>query len=227
MKRQKLFTLLLINAAAIGLLAYHLKLFQPFSTNASCRDCRDLFPQLQTISALIPDPPHYRIFSRNPNTGKVELSGFAFHTTDLAPDVKGYAGPIDLLVGMDLNGTIVGIKLISHSETSSYVAPFNRLLAQFAGKNNQSPLQLGKDIDGITGATITSAAVTDALRQSLAVASKRILNQATQNSPQALAAADRTSRQRDDVSAVKKKINDARLPLHEALYWRTQPDQDK
>ncbi|MBU1995841.1 MAG: FMN-binding protein, partial [Candidatus Omnitrophica bacterium] len=88
-------------------------------------------------------------------------------TTDLAPDIYGYGGKIKIIVGVDASNSIVGTKLISHSETPSFTKNFPNLLDQFAGKDISGNFKLGEDIDGITGATISSAAVTNAINESL------------------------------------------------------------
>jgi Na+-translocating ferredoxin:NAD+ oxidoreductase RnfG subunit len=43
----------------------------------------------------------------------------------------------------------------------------SRFLKQFTGKTSSSPLKAKKDIDAITGATITSQAVADGVKQAL------------------------------------------------------------
>ena len=82
---------------------------------------------------------------------------------------KGYGGTIDMVVGIDLKGRVAGIKIISMNETPGLGmnASESKFLRQFTGKTSKSPLKAKKDIDAITGATITSQAVADGVKQAL------------------------------------------------------------
>ncbi len=104
-----------------------------------------------------------------------EFRGTAFTTVTN----KGYSGPIEIVVAMDNTGTkIAGVRIKSHSETPGLGANAAQIrygdiepwfLAQFSGLDPEQ-IFLGKDdpngkIDAITAATITSRAVTDAVRK--------------------------------------------------------------
>jgi len=81
---------------------------------------------------------------------------------------KGYGGDIDILVGLEDETTIKGITIISQSETpglGSRIAE-SSFASKFAGLNidDVALKQDGGQIDAITGATISSGAVVDAVR---------------------------------------------------------------
>jgi len=88
---------------------------------------------------------------------------------------KGYGGTIDMVVGIDLKGRVAGIKIISMNETPGLgmKASESNFLRQFMGKTSGSPLKAKKDIDAITGATITSQAVANGVKQALSKYNKR------------------------------------------------------
>ena len=71
----------------------------------------------------------------------------------------GFGGEMSLMVGFDLDRTIVGVQILSHSETPGLGARVNDAgyLSQYGGKTGD--LALGEDIDAISGATISSKAV--------------------------------------------------------------------
>lgn len=95
--------------------------------------------------------------NNNQNVGKVfELS------------IRGYSSDINLLVGMDNSRRITKVKVISQNETPGLGAEITReeFLSQFIGKNSPN-IELKKDIQPITGATISSRAVLRALREVL------------------------------------------------------------
>ena len=75
--------------------------------------------------------------------------------------VTGFGGPVEIHVGMDLEGTITGISVggAKFSETPGLGAKAKEpaFTDQFAGLT--IPTQVGNNVDAITGATITSGAV--------------------------------------------------------------------
>lgn len=86
---------------------------------------------------------------------------------------NGFGGAIDLMVGVDNENKVTGVAIISHSETASLGANCTRedFRAQFAGKTGELAVSKdGGDIDALTGATVTSRAVTRAVNAALAYA---------------------------------------------------------
>jgi electron transport complex protein RnfG len=90
----------------------------------------------------------------------------------------GYAGAIDLLIAIDANGRLVGVKTLKQSETPGLGARIadwpNAWLQLFSGKSRTDPGDNGwalkKDqgqFDQIAGATITSRAVINATHDAL------------------------------------------------------------
>jgi hypothetical protein len=78
----------------------------------------------------------------------------------------GYGGPMEIAVGVDPDGNILGFVVIENKETPFYLA--NVLSSSFGknllGKSYADSFEFGTDIDGVTGATYTSAAIADALK---------------------------------------------------------------
>ncbi|RLG57231.1 MAG: electron transporter RnfG [Hadesarchaea archaeon] len=95
-----------------------------------------------------------------------ELIGYA-----MIVEGRGFGGKIKAAIGIRLDGTIQRVRVISHSETpglGSKVAG-DEFLAQFEGKTLEE-LKLkkeGGEIDAVTGATISSRAVVDIVREEL------------------------------------------------------------
>ncbi len=92
-----------------------------------------------------------------------EKDGYAFQSSG-----KGYGGEIEILVGLDTGFKIKGISVLSHTETPGLGARITEasFTDQFKGMS-LSELALkseGGGIDAITGATISSKAVVDAIR---------------------------------------------------------------
>lgn len=90
-----------------------------------------------------------------------------------AVSAVGYGGAIELMVGVNPEGTITGIQILKHSETPGLGAKINEetFLKQFTSKNtrniNWALKKDGGEIDQISGATISPRAVVGAIHQGL------------------------------------------------------------
>lgn len=90
---------------------------------------------------------------------------------------EGYGGDIQLTMGVQLDGTINGISILSISETPGLGmnADTDEFKRQYAGKNvdffdiTKSGASAENEIDAISGATFTSKAVTNAVNAGLDV----------------------------------------------------------
>lgn len=88
---------------------------------------------------------------------------------------KGFSGRINIMVGFDMDGNIVGTSVISHSETPGLGAKMTEpaFSSQFVGKNPASyrlaVTKDGGDVDAITASTITSRAYCDAVDRAFRV----------------------------------------------------------
>ncbi len=84
---------------------------------------------------------------------------------------NGFGGAIDMMVGIDLSGCVTGVSVISHAETASLGANCERedFRNQFVGANETLKVKKdGGSIDALTGATVTSRAVTEGVNVALA-----------------------------------------------------------
>ena len=92
----------------------------------------------------------------------------AFNSYDIRPDIRGYAGPIKLLIAIDKDGIIRGLKILEHRETKNYVHYMERpeYLSQFIGRSVRDPLEIDRDIDGISRATVSVEALARTVRES-------------------------------------------------------------
>lgn len=81
---------------------------------------------------------------------------------------SGFGGPINMMVGVDYTGAVCGVNIVSMSETAGLGSKTNTpgFLEQFVGKIGN--LSVGNGIDAISGATISSKAVTAGVNSALA-----------------------------------------------------------
>ena len=85
---------------------------------------------------------------------------------------NGFGGGIDMMTGVDNDGNVTGIAVISHAETSGLgsKATDPEWQAQFAGKNGSVTVEKdGGEIVAITGSTITSRAICDGVNTAFTV----------------------------------------------------------
>ena len=83
--------------------------------------------------------------------------------------VYGYAGNITMLIGVNNEGNVTGMVVTDLSETVGLGAEAltdHVFLAQFL--NTQGELEVGTDVDAITGATVTSKAVARSINSAVA-----------------------------------------------------------
>jgi len=103
--------------------------------------------------------------------------GYAFLATGV-----GYSGDISILVGLEDAETVKGIIIVSHEETPGLGSKITEsdFTDQFIGLNiNDVNLKdEGGQIDSITGATISSKAVIDAVRET-AMEKVKLIEQGT------------------------------------------------
>lgn len=91
---------------------------------------------------------------------------------------KGYGGEITVIVGVTAEGELNGVKVVNHFETPGLGANAtnDKFQDQFNNKSIESPLTVIKggeagdsEIQSLTGATITSQAVTDGVNYALEI----------------------------------------------------------
>ena len=115
--------------------------------------------------------PVSTIFYRARNHGKIVA--LAFPTTGY-----GYSGAINMIIGIDTHGTLLGVRIIAHSETpglgdkieagkSKWIFGFKGLSLGNPPESHWAVKKDGGDFDSFTGATITPRAVVAAIRNGL------------------------------------------------------------
>ena len=87
----------------------------------------------------------------------------------IATSTQGYAGSIAMLIGVTNEGSVTGLQIRDMEET--YGLGFEALtdaefLAQFLGTEGDA--EVGENIDAITGATVTSKAITRSVNAAVA-----------------------------------------------------------
>ena len=128
----------------------------------------EVMPAADSFSEKSGEPPVYRAYKTDAAAAEPELIGYLFETPDLPPEEIGYSAPIDVLVGVDLDGTLTGIKILYYRESYKSIRgdflATERFPNQFEDKNVADGFRVGRDVDGVSRATISSWAVARGIR---------------------------------------------------------------
>ena len=130
-------------------------------------------PPSQGRSAVLPSADSVRIASKAATSNVPGVSILETLVGTKAGAIVGaaakakansYDGDVTVLVGVSTDGTILGVQIveITDSQGSPILAPgFAR---QFAGKKAGAPLEVGTNIDAVSGATASSTAATQLVK---------------------------------------------------------------
>lgn len=126
--------------------------------------------KIEAISRIFGDVDDVEAYSAEDHEVYLVMykKGVLGYTVTVKP--QGYGGEIEMLVGIEPGGSVVGIEIISMSETpgvGSRVKSDPDFLPQFKGMTGT--LTVGDNVDAISGASISSKAVTSGVNEALAV----------------------------------------------------------
>jgi uncharacterized protein with FMN-binding domain len=99
--------------------------------------------------------------TRTEDDGSQTILGWA-----AVADAPGYAGNVQVLIGVNPAGQITGVKVTSQTETPSFYGRIvdTKFVSEFAEMAVNSPFNIGEDVDAVSRATITSRAITQAVK---------------------------------------------------------------
>ena len=127
-----------------------------------------VFPKAESFSPKQGVPPVYSAFGAANEDGTHPVMGYVFETTDFEPQEIGYSAPIEVLVGINNAGSLTGLEILFYRESyKSIRGDFlntERFPNQFAGKSAAEGFRVGRDVDGVSRATISSWAVARGVR---------------------------------------------------------------
>ncbi|MCI0526878.1 MAG: FAD:protein FMN transferase [Nitrospira sp.] len=84
-------------------------------------------------------------------------------------DVIGKEQPITFMVAASPDGKVLGVEILAYRESQGSEVRSKRFMQQFIGKTLSAPLKLGRDIDSISGATLSSRSTAYAVKKALAL----------------------------------------------------------
>jgi len=112
-----------------------------------------------------------------------KLTGYIFSSEDLAPDVRGFGGRMNLAIYVDdPGGKLINFHIIRSNETPAYL----ELLGKWRSSLNERQLfqpEPFADVHTVTGATISSEAILSALQTSGRRFATQVLGRAVEAGP--------------------------------------------
>ena len=120
-----------------------------------------VMPSADSFTPVLNKLPHYKAYKEK------KLVGICYLSMDITPEYMAYNGPINILIGLK-KGRISGIKVLEHVENNMEALfiekeAFDKM---YRGKNINDSFMIKKDVDNITGATITTEVIAEIIRAS-------------------------------------------------------------
>jgi len=84
-------------------------------------------------------------------------------------DVIGKERPITFMVAVSPEGKVSGLEVLVYRESRGSEIRSKRFMKQFVEKTIAAPLMLGRDVDSISGATLSSRSTAHAAKKALAL----------------------------------------------------------
>ena len=89
----------------------------------------------------------------------------------------GRWGPVEFITAIDLGSTpkVKRVEVMSYQEKRGRPIARRSFMKQYEGKSTRDPLEVGKDITGVSGATISSRAATFTVKKALVIVEECLL----------------------------------------------------
>ncbi len=147
--------------------------------------CAEVFPGATSFSPRKGQPPYVEAYGSTAD-GSKPLLGYVMLSTDIT-DTPAYSGkPVVTLIGMDVKGRYVGVKVLKHSEPilllgipEQALIDFNN---QYLGKSVTDQIEVGPSrpeenvlgVDAISGATVTVVAQNQVMQLSGSAVARQV-----------------------------------------------------
>jgi Na+-translocating ferredoxin:NAD+ oxidoreductase RnfG subunit len=84
-------------------------------------------------------------------------------------NVIGKEQPITFMVAVSPEGAVRGVEVMTYRESQGSEIRSKRFRDQFVGTTLAAPLKLGRDVHGISGATLSARSTASAVKKALAL----------------------------------------------------------
>jgi len=120
--------------------------------------------RLAKASAVLPDSAR-RINYFQVYDSEEKPAGYIFSSKDLAADVRGFGGKINLAIHVETTGKLIDFHIVRSNETPAYIKFLSQWRELLRGQELFQPEPF-VDVDTVTGATVSSRAILSALEKS-------------------------------------------------------------
>lgn len=100
-----------------------------------------------------------------------EVAGWAMQTMPEANRIIGFSGPTNVLLAFDTDACILGMRILQSGDTEDHVRDILRdpmFLESLNGLTKQEAVERAREVDGVSGATLTSLAIMEGVIRRLA-----------------------------------------------------------
>jgi len=147
----------------------------------------DGIPDVGTLRRVIPAASSFGPFSGNPPAAPAfadgRTIGYVFRTRQVIGSTGYSQKPLDVLVGIDMNAHLTGATILQHQEPILVIgvtdADLNRFVGRFRGQDIREPIRIERSaaagdgaISTVSGATVSSIAINDAILRSARVVAR-------------------------------------------------------
>lgn len=118
------------------------------------------------------------VFPSSDKVGSEKRGGYTFYIGSTSGNIDGYAVilhelgkhlPITFIVAIGSDGSIKDVHVMSFWEIRGNQVRERRFLRQYIGKKKTDTIELGRDIDSISGATLSCRAANIAVKRALKI----------------------------------------------------------
>ena len=154
-----------LRAFRLGLLMATVLLLRQHGSNVvglTAERVRDFFPAAASLDVLAGN------FTQVVRDAQGNALGKVAQTAPLSDSIIGYSGSTNLLLALDTNDVVIGIRVLHSDDTPEHVSEVIAQRSFFTPFKGQRLGQLEpKHIDAVTGATLTSSAIAEGLMRKL------------------------------------------------------------
>jgi len=161
--------LLVITMVVAGLLGYVNSITEnriaEIKAEKTAAAMKAVMPEAETFNTIDYNGENSLVSAAYKAEGSSGVIGYVFEVVPV-----GFGGDINMVVGVDTAGKVTGVSIVSMSETSGLGdnAKKPSFLNQYVGKSGTLAVTKdGGSIDALTGATVTSRAVTNGVNAAL------------------------------------------------------------
>ena len=116
---------------------------------------------------------YFNVLRTDPNA--TEPAGYVFSSQDFAPEIRGFGGRINLAIYVDAAFNLIDFEVVRSNETPSYLRLLDKWLEGLMGSGLLGSKPFA-GIDTVSGATVSSQAILQALQDSARTFAREVLH---------------------------------------------------